>query len=236
MLTIAICEDNKMQQNEIERYVRNVYDDESVDIDIYDSGEALIEGYRMGKKYSIILLDMQMKELDGIETAKAIKEYDKYGLIIIITSVLEYAVRGYSIDAYDFLLKPVDEKKFSQILMNASKELQARLNKSYLVKTRDRMIALRLSDLVYVESNKKKVILHTDSDVYENSENISTAEKRLQSDGFIRISRFYLVNVHHITEIGIREIIVSTGERLVYSDKYAVKIKKKYMAYMMGDM
>lgn len=236
MLTIAICEDDKMQQQEIEKYVRSLFMDEPIDIDVYDSGEDLLAGYKCGKKYSVILLDMQMKELDGIQTAKAIKEYDRHGTIIIITSVMEYAVKGYSVGAYEFILKPVNEKKLHHVLSQAIKEIQIRMNKSYLIKTRERTAVLKFSEVIYIESYKKKIIVHTELDDYENNENISSAERKLCSDGFVRISRFYLVNVHHICEIGVKEVLVSSGERLVYSDKYTDKIKRNYMAYLMGDM
>jgi len=236
MLAIAICEDDKMQQIEIEKYVRDLLLDESIEIDLFDSGEELVAAYERGKKYSIILLDMQMKKLDGIQTAKLIKKHDKYGIIIIVTSVIEYAVEGYSIDAYDFILKPVDESKLHRVLAKAIDEIQVTMNKSYLIKSREKIIAIRLLDVLYFESNKKKVILHTSNNEYENNENISNVEKRLCKDGFIRISRFYLVNVHHIKEIGIREVVISNYERLIYSDKYADVIKNKYLVYMMGEM
>ncbi len=236
MLTIAICEDDLMQQEEMIYLIKEMGLNESTEIKKYTSGEALIDAYETGENFSIILLDMQMNELDGIQTANVIRKSDKDCIIIIITSIIEYAVEGYSIDAYDFILKPINHEKFYKILGKAIRETQVRANKTYEIKTRERMKIIRLSEISYFESNKKKVLVHTEHETYQNNENISTVEARLNADGFVRISRYYLVNVHQIQEIGVKTLKLISGDELKYSDKYKDTVKNEYMKFMMGVM
>ena len=236
MLKIAICEDEKEQQQILERLITSERLSELYELDKFDSGEDLVSVYEAGQRFSIILLDMKMKELDGIQTAEIIREYDENCIIIIITSIIEYAVSGYSIDAYDFILKPIDEKKFSKVFKSAVKIIQADKNKSYVIQMRDNITVLRLSDIVYFESDRRKVIIHCKKEKYSDNENISNVEKKLLADGFVRISRYYLVNMQHIKKIAANSIMMSTGDLLKCSKNYQKDIKIKYMNFMMGDI
>ncbi|WP_341876818.1 LytTR family DNA-binding domain-containing protein [Defluviitalea saccharophila] len=236
MLTIAICEDEIFQQQQLEKMIFNMGLKESINLHKFESGEELIQAYEGGERYSIIFLDMRMNELDGIQTAEIIRKWDKTCLIIIITSIMEYAIKGYSIHAYDFILKPVDKEKFSKVFRKAIKEIQVIMNKTYTIQTRDKTIVLRLANIIYIESDKKRVIIHTTEKSYVGNENITKTESILMHDGFIRISRYYLVNINHIKEIGVKTLMLTSGVELNYSDKYRDIIKKEYMKYMMGDM
>lgn len=155
-MRIAICEDDKMQQQELEALILSFSLAESIELIKFDSGEELIEAYRKNQRFSIILLDMQMDGLDGIQTAKIVRKYDKNCPIIIITAIMEYAIKGYSIDAYDFILKPVKEEKFKRILSKVVKEIQVAANKVYVIQTRDKTSVLKLIEIIYIESDKKE--------------------------------------------------------------------------------
>ncbi|PKM54605.1 MAG: hypothetical protein CVV00_07455 [Firmicutes bacterium HGW-Firmicutes-5] len=236
MLTFAICEDDLLQQEEMINLIRKMGFDESLDIKTYRSGEDLIHAYEEELRFSVLLLDMKMNELDGIQTANVIRKSDKNGIIIIVTSIIEYAIEGYSIDAYDFILKPIDEEKFYKVVGKAVREVHRRTNKVYKIQTREKTKVIRLSDITYFESNKKKVLVHTKEETYENIESISAVENCLNKDGFVRISRYYLVNVNHIMEIGNTHLTLSSKEELKYSSKYKEILKSEYMKLMMGVM
>ena len=116
MYKIAICEDNIEQREYIKNLIidNNYFDNN--EIEIFSSVENILVAYESGLRFSIILLDMQMDGIDGIETAKVIRKYDKNVRIVIITSIIEYAVEGYGINASDFILKPIDVLKFKVLL------------------------------------------------------------------------------------------------------------------------
>jgi DNA-binding LytR/AlgR family response regulator len=235
MIKIAICEDEKIQQQELQQFILNLGIIELIDIQIFNSGEELVRKYEAGERFSIILLDMKMGELDGIQTAEIIRKLDNYCLIIIITSIMEYAIEGYHVDAYDFILKPVNEDKFNKLLRKAIQEIQVVMNKLYVIHTKDRKIAIKQAEIVYIESARKQVIVHTREESFINNVTISKVESELVDDGFIRISRYYLINVIHIKEIGVKTLLLTSGEELKYSKKYADIIEKEYIRFMMGD-
>ncbi len=236
MLEIAICEDDVIQQELLESLLFEIDLKEAINLCKFDSGEKLIQSYELGDRYGVILLDMKLDKLDGIQTAEIIRKYDKTCLIIIITSIMEYAVEGYSIDAYDFIMKPVDKVKFSRVINKAIKELQVRRNKTYLIKTRNKTKVLKLSEIQFIESNRNRVIIHTNKETYTNNESISVVERKLREDGFIRISRYYIANIYHVKEIGVKTLVLDTGKELKYSEIYRDNIKKEYLKFMLGDM
>jgi transposase len=175
MLESAICDDDIIQQKRMEKLFLEIGLKESINLRKFDSGERLIKSYEAGDRYSIILLDMLLNELDGIQTAEIIRKYDKNCLIIIITSIMEYAVDGYSIDAYHFILKPFDKEKFSRVLNNAIKELQNRMNKTYLIQTRYIIKAKKAVENACLNvTDTGGIILHSDlrtqytSQLFEN--------------------------------------------------------------------
>lgn len=232
-MKIAICEDEKVYQQNIESLIYNLNIPERIDLDIFSSGEDLVEAYKNNRRYSIIFLDMQMKELGGIEAAEIVRNYDKNCIIIIITAILEYAVEGYSINAFNFILKPINEEKFNKVFLNAIHKVKHCNHQTYTIETRDKTIVFLLNDIIYVESCARKAIIHVKDNVYESNENISLIETKLEEHGFVRISRYYLINLGYVKEIRIKDILLSNGVTLSYSKKYASDINTKYMIYMM---
>jgi DNA-binding LytR/AlgR family response regulator len=236
MYKIAICEDVLEQQEHLKRIIEEMGNSDLQEPDLFSSGEEMIEAYNNGTKYSIILLDMQLKELNGIETAKMIRRHDKKVIIIIVTSIMEYAVEGYSINAFDFILKPVDEKKLEVIVKKALREIWENESKIYRISKRDRIQIVKLSDIIYFESDNKKVRIHCVDQVVSDNNSLSELEQCLMQDGFIRISRFFLLNLAYIKEVDIDFVLLTNGEQLRFSRKLQRKIKRCYMDFMIGDM
>ncbi len=236
MYKIAICEDVLEQQEDLKRIIERIGNLQIEEPDLFDSGEKLVEAYENGAEYSIILLDMQLVELNGIETAKMIRMHDKKVIIIIVTSIIEYAVEGYSINAFDFILKPADENKLKFIIKKALREIRENESRIYRISKRDRIQIVKLSDIIYFESDNKKVRIHCVDQVVSDNNSLSQIEECLKQDGFIRISRFFLLNLAYIKEVDIDFVLLTNGEQLRFTRKLQRMIKKCYMDFMMGDM
>jgi len=118
----------------------------------------------------------------------------------------------------------------------AVKELQARMNKTYLIQTRDKTKVIKLSEIQFIESNRNSVIIHTNKETYTSNESISSVVDKLGKDGFVRISRYYIANIYYVKEIGVKTLILVSGEELKYSEKYRDNIKKEYLKFMMADI
>ena len=107
MIKIAICEDEKEQQELLKSYIDQIFDGLSVkyELEIYNLGEELLDSY--SKDIDILLLDIQMGQINGMDTARKIRELDDKVEIIFITSLIEYVLEGYEVRAYRYLIKPI---------------------------------------------------------------------------------------------------------------------------------
>ena len=232
-MNIAICEDEIEQQIILENMINSLELSYLYQIYRFSSGEELVEAYQNNLYFSIILLDMQMKYIDGIKTAEIIRNFDKNGIIIIITSILEYAIEGYGINAFDFILKPVKRDKLGHIFHRAIKQIQDCGKQTYVIETREKTIVLQLSRILYVESNGRSVDFICENEKYISNVNITNTEKQLISKGFIRISRYFLVNLGRVKAVGVKEVFLDTGKTLQMSEKLRREVKKQYMEFVM---
>lgn len=235
-MNIAICEDELEQQNIIEKMFDNLEINEKFIIDKFSSGENLIEVYENSMRFSIIILDMKMKGMDGIMTAQRIREYDLNCIIIIITSILEYAIEGYGINAFDFILKPVKEEKFNSILKRALNQIRKKNENLYVIENRDKKIVIRLSEIIYIESRGRKINIICEGDTFSKNNSITSEEEELCNKGFVRISRYYLVNLRHIKEIRNEAILLKNHCLLNISPKLHERVYDRFTDYMMEMM
>jgi len=235
-LKIAICEDEPEQQFILENLIHSLKLDFNYEIHKFSSGAKLVEAYKKKEYSSIIFLDMKMEGMDGIQTAEIIKGYDKKSIIIIVTSILEYAIEGYRVNAFDFLLKPIKKEKLEQVLRRAFRRVEKEQLQTFVIEARDKTVVLPLDNILYVESCGRKTNIVCETELYINKLSISETEQALSSKGFVRISRYYLVNMKNIKEIGIKEIVLYSGISLVMSERLRDKIKIKYMGYRMEEV
>lgn len=134
MITIAICEDEKETQVLIEDYLDNILKDINKEYEIqkYSSGEELLKSEF--KNIDILLLDIQMGELNGMDTARNIREVDSDMEIIFITSLIDYVQEGYEVRAYRYLLKPIELEELKKHILNCIKEIEKNKKQSIIIK------------------------------------------------------------------------------------------------------
>lgn len=236
MYDIAICDDKKEHQEILRKLIIKTSHPDVRNINKFESGEALVNAYKNSQKFSIIFLDMKMGKIDGIQTAELIRKYDNKVLIIIVTSIIDYAIEGYRINAFDFILKPINEVKFKKVLLKALRKIRDSESKVYVVQNRDKVKLVKLDNIFYFESDGRYSDIYCEGEIITTNENITNIEKNISGDGFVRISRFYLLNMSYISEIDSEEILLKNGKRLRYSIKLQKNIKEKYMYYMMEEM
>ena len=132
MIKIAIVEDDKNYSQTLQNYIKKFEQEYHVmfQISIFSDGLDIVSDY--SGDFDIILLDIQMKHLDGMKTAQSIRRFDEDVIFIFITSTVEFAIQGYLVDALGYLLKPVPYLPFSQLIQKAIKRIEHKQKKSYL--------------------------------------------------------------------------------------------------------
>ncbi len=227
MVNIVICENDKNDQEFVKAKVVEILDDLDIEyeIKVYNSGDDLLEGY--DKYTDIILLDIQMDGLDGMETARKIREFDDNVEIIFITSFVEYALEGYEVNAYRYLLKPVKDENLRTSLINCLNDRNF-VKRSIVIKEGDTRIKISLKDIMYIEVQGNDITVHTLKDTYRTKGTMSNFETEINSNMFVRCHKSYLVNLEYIKSIKRYTSILVNDEEVPLSRNKYKEIKDRF--------
>ena len=201
MYTIAICDDINKDAQYLASVVQSWAQEQkvSVNIEIFPSAESFLFHCEEKKDYDILLLDVEMKNISGIELAKQIRSMNHRVEIIFTTSHFELSGEGYEVDALHYLTKPVPEDRLNQVLDKAVRRLSIE-PPSLVITCEEETLRLYEADILYAEAFLHYLSIHTVKKEYKIRENISSFEKRL-GDDFFRVHRSYLVSLKHVTGI-----------------------------------
>ncbi len=233
MINICIVEDEIEQANLLRDYIKHFATDSGVDIEVDHllDGIDLVDGY--DGSYDIILLDIQMKHLDGMAAAEKIRALDSDVIIIFITSTVQYAVQGYAVDALGYVLKPVPYTAFAQLMEKAISRVKAKQTHIYIkVTVNDRQLKLDCSFISYIESSRNNVILHCVDQDYVTAGPLKKYEEMLSSQGFSKCHNAYIVNLSYVQAVQKEEVVLTTGLSLPISRAR----KKDFMAALAQDI
>ena len=224
---IAVVDDEKVIREDICELIEKQRPESSVEA--FSTGEELLasEG-----RFDIVFLDIQMDGMNGIEAARSLRERQDEIVLIFITGIKEYVFDAFDLYAFQYLLKPLDEKKFAEVLDRAVKEAGRKKEKrGIFIKARN--LTLAQTDILYIESRGKKVEIHTARD--EESIEIYAAMDELEGqlgEGFYRCHRAYIVNMAYITEYGGDSILLTNGDKVYLAKRKYGDFVKAYMWHL----
>ena len=216
MLKIAVVEDDVNYARQLSEYLCRYERERGAELTVtqFSDGDQLIEGYR--PEFDMILMDIEMPLLDGMETARLIRRTDPEVVIIFITNMAQYAIQGYEVDALDYVLKPISYVAFSQRLDRALRRMKKREERYLTVSTREGVRKLGVSQIYYVESQGHTLLYHTNQGIVSSSGTMRDLEKELEPLHFFRGNKGYLINLEHVS--GVREgCALVAGEELLLS-------------------
>lgn len=220
MIRIAIVEDDQKFQKRIFEFL-DQYSEESKEIfdkTFFSDGYDIADDYKGA--WDIILMDIEMNLMNGMEAAEKIRQRDEQVIIIFITNMAQYAIRGYAVNAFDYILKPLSYFAFSQTLMKAIRRVPKE-NSYVTISTRDGTFKVRTADLYWIESRGHRLTFHTECKDYETTiYSMKEMEKKLRAQGFSRCNTGFLVNLNKTDGvqsgnvlIGNTTIAISRGRR-----------------------
>lgn len=187
---------------------------EEFQVTVYRDGDAITAKYK--SQFDIILMDIQMKFMDGMSAAEEIRKKDSQVVIMFITNMTQYAIRGYEVDALDYILKPVSYFAFSQKLGRAIAKIHKRETKYIIVMIKGGILRLDTADIYYVESEGHNLIYHTAGGNHVAAGTMKSAEEQLGGMSFSRGNKCYLINLAHVERIKDKCAVVK-GENLQLS-------------------
>lgn len=233
MIKIGICEDEKEIQDLIETYLHSILKSVNIDYEIkkYNLGEELLESNL--KEIDILLLDIQMGQINGMDTARKIREVDNKMEIIFITSLIDYVQEGYEVRAYRYLLKPIEEEELKKHVLTCIKEIENK-NSYILIKNKSNKYKICLEEIKYIEVQKKNMIIHTINKDFDVIYSLEKIEKDLKLDKFVRCHKSFLVNLSYVENIKLNTAILESGEEVPVSRYRYKEVKERFLKFL-GD-
>lgn len=224
MVRVAIVEDEVAYAQQLEQYLEQYASEHDLTIRIshFEDGLFFIEDYR--PEWDIIFLDIRMAHMDGMETARRIRDQDGSVILIFITSMAQYAIRGYEVDAQDFILKPVNYSQLSLRLDKAVRLLHRDTQKYLILPFEDRKERVPVSDILYIEVQNHNVRVVTPKRAYLLRGTLQEMEEQLADCHFSRCNHCYLVNLQNVTSLLKDSVMVGEHELAVSRPK-----KKQFM-------
>ena len=220
MIHIAIVDDEESYVAEIRSYLKQYEAEcgESFEVTVFTDGDSIVHKYR--SQFDIILMDVEMRFMDGMAAAEEIRRTDSEVVIIFITKTPQYAIRGYAVQALDYLLKPLSYFVFTQCLGKALGRMKNRRSKAVSVNIKGGAARFDAGDIYYVESRGHNMIYHTKLGEYKVTSTMRDAEEMLGEMGFFRASKWYLINLAHVDAI-------DEGYAILGDEKLAVSRSKR---------
>lgn len=233
-LSVAICDDEPIHRNLLLNYLNQVFYNESYEILEFEKGEELLENYP--GKLDILLLDIQMGGLNGIETAKKIRQFDTNVIIIFTTAVFDFIQQGYEVRAFRYLLKPISYDEFSKHLIECTNDIINEIKKNIKIKeiTEGSISIIPISSILYIETVSRVTLIHTDKKIYKTRESIKNLENELENHLFYRCHRSYLINLHKVSSINKDSVYIKNDEILV--SRYKIKDLKLRITNTLGSL
>lgn len=207
---VAIVEDNDAQAELLTAYVHRYAQERGEEIDVtrFEDGETIVNEY--SATYDIIFLDIQMKLMDGMETATYIRKLDKEVIIVFVTNMSQYAIKGYQVNALAFLLKPVQYFAFSQELERSIEKLKSREKQFVMVNAENGIFRLCTDDILYIEVLNHRLYIHTKTEEIKTYGTIKEMESKLPKTDFFRSNSCYLLNLSHVS--GVKDGMAMVGK------------------------
>lgn len=237
LINIAIIDDEKVQVELLQKYVKSWASKKNIRVitEAFYSAESFDFSWSMNKKYNILLLDIQMPGQNGIELAKRIRKEDNMASIIFITAIPDYIGEGYEVEAINYLIKPIEEKKLYECLDRAVEKIPKE-EKTILIDADGEIIRIIQSDILYIEAFSHSIYINTVAGKYTTRKNISAIEKELDENIFIRCHRSYIVGLRYIKKIGKTELELDNSDLIPISRRQYSQTNMAFIKYFRGEI
>lgn len=223
MLNICLCDDD---ENVLNSYFEKISELANINnyafkIETFKSGESLIfELEDNPNKFNIIIIDIIMKNINGIETTEILRRYGYNGIIIFLTTSKEFALDSFKVEPLNYILKDDRDERFNDIFLKAAIQVYNSYNKNIVISSKPKNKIINLDTIVYMESINRKVLLYN---IFGESESVNYIFKdlyeKVKDYGFIRCHKSYIVNIKYIQTFNKlechlqRQIIVPIGRK-----------------------
>ncbi len=232
MLLIAVCDDIPIECADIAKQIETILKQSNTDFMIkkFFGGLELIQSR---ESFDIIFLDIKMPNINGMELAKQIRKQGRQSLIIFITSASEYVFDAFDVEAFQYLLKPIQTDKLKNVLEKATKKMQIDANIDFLMISANSQIQkVFLKEILYIESIGRIAKIHCNNGTLETYEQIGILEDKLSDKFFFRCHKCFLVNLNFVDAFNKTEVRLENGEKIMLAKRRYEDFQKAILSYM----
>ena len=218
MLSIAVCDDEVIECCNMAKRIKEIMEEMKIPCIIrqFPSGGELLQAL---ESFDIVFLDIIMQDLDGMKTAQIFRKKATDKILIFVSSSREYVFEAYDVEAFQYLLKPVGDRKLKSVLQKAVLKTGS-CSQEFIIVSRERQKKkLFLDDIYYFEIKGRIVDVHGLEGIFTYYGQIGELEDKLQDKGFFRCHKSYLVNLKHVDGYNRQDVILENGERIVIAKR-----------------
>ncbi|MBQ9457188.1 MAG: response regulator transcription factor [Bacilli bacterium] len=236
MNRVALVEDNPEDRKRFEEVFADfcARNQCPLELDLYEKGEDFLKGF--DKQYDLLFMDIELPDSNGIDICKKVRETDERVVIVFLTNMGQYAIKGYEVNAIDFLLKPLDvgvflikmKKILSAVKSNQASDVKLVLNGGKCV--------IRSGDIVFAEVSQHEMTFHTIHGAFAERYAMRDLEKLLSKTHFSRPNYCYLVNLEYVLSIQKFDLTLRTGEVLQISRNRRKEFIDDFSRYLGGSL
>lgn len=235
-IRIAVVEDEAEQQEYVKKMLEHwsAQSGESISVTPITCAEEYVIKYNQPDTFDVLLLDVCMKQMNGMELAKEIRKYDREVQILFLTGISDYVFEGYEIGAVRYLMKPVEQSKLEEAMTVCLEKIKQKSEDYLSFKYGGEMIRLLRSDILYVEVYGHYLHMVTRTDSFEWKDSLQNMREKLDARRFVEANRSTIVNLEYVNKITREECILENGTRIHVSKGAYKGLNGAFMKFYIG--
>ncbi|MEF9941509.1 MAG: LytTR family DNA-binding domain-containing protein [Lachnospiraceae bacterium] len=236
-MRIAIVEDDKRDRSCLESYIKKYLCKKEFPINVvtYSVGENFLEDEEL-TELDVVFLDIYMGKENGMEIAKNLRKRDYNSVIVFCTTTSSFALEGYMVKAYDYIVKPYTYENIESVMEDISELLNEKIPCIH-IKDGRQWFKLKISDIFYVENHANYVYIHTKKEMHTTRMTFTEMETLLSPYScFVRCDRGVIVNMNNIYKLHHNTILMGDGEQLPISRRNIAQVNEQYLHFIFDEM
>ena len=213
MVRTAIVDDEEQDYQIIREYLEKFYSENGIEYEIVRFSEGV--SFLSESGFDLVFLDIEMPLMNGIEVARKFREKDQSCALIFITNMIQYAIKGYEVDAIDYVVKPIQYTRFETLMKKTMRMIGENKKQEIVVKTKGGMTKIAVDSIRFIEIKDHLLIYDTDDGEVEVWGTLGGVLKSLPPKMFVRCSNSVIINVKKIVSIDRDEVVLEGVKRRI---------------------
>ena len=232
MILVAITDDDAKDAALLKKGVEAYFQAKkrTARVQVFSDG---LDFIKSSETYDIVFLDIQMEKLDGLETARLFRKIGKESILIFVTNMAQFAIKGYEVDALDFIIKPASMESIVYVLDKAMKRLAGTAGTVIALKTAEGTTTLSENDITYVEVFDHNLVYHTTQGDYTVRGRLSDVTEKLNPERFVECNRSFIVNLRYVSHVAAEYLLIG-DTRISISRSHRKELMKRFSGFL-GD-